>query len=236
MAEIDGLVCLDGDRAAGDGPLGVLFDLDGTLIDTYDIILASFRHTVRTVLGRELPDEVLMQKVGQPLVTQMWDFTDDAAVHDQLVEAYRAHNDVIHDERVALFPGVADALGELAAMGCPLGVVTSKRSGLARRALELTGIDGRFAFVLGPDECPAHKPDPAPVAQGCAELGLDPSRCLYVGDSPFDMQAGNGAGCTTVAARWGMFPADVLDAERPDYALESIVGLPALVARLAAQR
>ena len=216
--------------------LGVLFDLDGTLIDTYDIILASFRHTTRTVLGREIPDEVLMQKVGQPLVTQMWDFTDDQEVHDRLVDEYRAHNDVIHDERVALFPGVADALADLAAMGCPMGVVTSKRSGLARRALELTGVAGRFAFVLGPDECPAHKPDPAPVAQGCAELGLTPARCLYVGDSPFDIQAGNGAGCATAAALWGMFPPEVLAAEGPTFTLESMAELPALARRLAAGR
>lgn len=230
MAEMDSSV-----RSAGSS-LGVLFDLDGTLIDTYDIILASFRHTVRTVLGRELPDEVLMQKVGQPLVTQMWDFTDDQEIHDRLVDAYRAHNDIIHDERVAAFPGVTDALAQLAAMGCPMGVVTSKRSGLARRALALTGIESRFAFVLGPDECAAHKPDPAPVLQGCAELGLKPDRCVYVGDSPFDLQAGNGAGTTTVAATWGMFPADVLAAEHPDYALGSIAELPALVARLVGER
>lgn len=217
-------------------PLGVLFDLDGTLIDTHDIILASFRHTTRTVLGREIPDEVLMQKVGQPLVTQMWDFTDDQEVHDRLVDEYRAHNDVIHDERVALFPGVADALADLAAMGCPMGVVTSKRSGLARRALELTGVAERFAFVLGPDECPAHKPDPAPVAQGCAELGLAPACCLYVGDSPFDIQAGNGAGCATAAALWGMFPPEALAAEGPTFTLESMAELPVLARRLAAGR
>ena len=72
---------------------GVLFDLDGTLVDSHDLILASFRYATREVLGREIPDEALMAKVGQPLAVQMWDFTDDAAVHDELLRVYRDHND-----------------------------------------------------------------------------------------------------------------------------------------------
>lgn len=217
------------------GLRGVLFDLDGTLVDTYDIILTSFRHATRAVLGRALPDEVLMQKVGQPLVTQMWDFTDDAAVHDQLMETYRAHNDRLAGE-VSLFPGTEEALRALTEAGFRLGVVTSKRHGLAQRTLELLGADGYFGFLVGPDDYPAHKPDPGPVLYGCELAGLAPEECLYVGDSPFDLQAGNGAGCLTAAARWGMFPADVLAAEHPDFALDSIAELPALAAGLAAGR
>ena len=219
--------------ASGAASLGVLFDLDGTLADTHDIILASFHHTVREVLGRDYPDEVLMQKVGQPLVTQMWDFTDDPATHDLLVETYRVHNDTIHDEQVRAFPGTVAALAQLAAAGHPMGVVTSKRHAIAERALRLTGIGEHVAFLIGSDDCATHKPDPGPVLEGCARLGLEPSRCLYVGDSPFDMQAARGAGCVSVAALWGMFPADVLRAERPDYELGSIAELPALAAALA---
>lgn len=99
--------------AALAGVRGVLFDLDGTLLDTERLILVSFRHAVETVLGKSIPDERLMAKVGQPLTVQMWDFTDDQVVHDELLGTYRAYNERVHDDLVGIFPGVADALVEL---------------------------------------------------------------------------------------------------------------------------
>ena len=202
---------------------GVLFDLDGTLLDTHDLLLETFRHATRTVLGRRIPDELLMAKVGQPLVTQMWDFTDDAAVHAELVEEYRAYNAAIHDDMVRLFPGTHEALEALREAGFPLGVVTSKRHEVAARGLACFDLVGFFGFVVGSDDWPTHKPDPGPVLHGCDLMGEPPRACLYVGDSPFDMQAGRQAGCMTAAALWGMFPAADLDAERPDVACDSIL-------------
>lgn len=210
----------------------VLFDLDGTLIDTHDLILASFRHATREVLGQELPDEVLMQKVGQPLVVQMWDFTDDDATHERLMRTYRAFNEARNDEVVHPFPGVEDALSALREAGYSMGVVTSKRHALAWHTLELLGLSSYFEFLVGADDCPAHKPDPEPVEMGCDKLGLRPDECLYVGDSPFDMRAGNDAGCVTAAATWGMFARDVLEEQSPDFFVGSASELPGLLARL----
>lgn len=207
----------------------VLFDLDGTLIDTYDMILASFRHATKTVLGKTVPDEALMRKVGQPLAVQMWDFADGQAMHDELMEVYREHNERVHDELIKVFPGTAPALERLEEMGVPLGVVTSKRHEAAVRALDCFDLTGCFEFVLGPDDWPEHKPDPGPVLHGCDLLERVPQECLYVGDSPFDMQAGNGAGCPTAAALWGMFPRATLVAERPSFVCSDIGDVPALV-------
>lgn len=211
---------------------GVLFDLDGTLIDTHDLILASFRHATREVLGRVIPDDVLMQKVGQPLVVQMWDFADDDATHERLVRTYREHNEAAHDREVRAFPQVAETLQQLHEAGYPMGVVTSKRHALAVRALDILGLAPHLKFVVGSDDCPSHKPDPDPVEMGCDMLGLRPETCLYVGDSPFDMQAGNAAGCMTAAAVWGMFPEGELAAESPDFTIASIGELPDLLTRL----
>lgn len=208
---------------------GVLFDLDGTLIDTYELILSSFRHATREVLGRNIPDGVLMQKVGQPLTVQMWDFTDDQETHDTLLTTYRAHNESVHDDVVSAFPGVAETVRELRAAGMRLGVVTSKRHALAQRALDLLGLSECFEFLIGSDDCSEHKPSPAPVLRGCELLGLEPSACVYVGDSPFDIQAGNAAGCTTAAALWGMFSERDLMAASPDLKAERINELPALL-------
>lgn len=209
----------------------VLFDLDGTLLDTYDLILETFRYTVRAVLGHAIPDEALMAKVGQPLNTQMWDFTDDAAVHEELCRVYRERNAVVHDDLIRVFPGTVPMLERLKEAGVPMGVVTSKRHKPAERGLATFQLEGYFDFIVGSDDHPEHKPAPGPVAHGCDLLGLAHETCLYVGDSPFDIQAGNGAGCPTVAALWGMFPRDVLVAERPHFICADGTEVPALVLR-----
>ena len=201
---------------------GVLFDLDGTLADTQELILRSFRHTMSAVLGREVPDAALMRKVGQPLAVQMWDFTDDAAVHEELLRVYRDYNARIHDRYIKRFPGTRATLERLSAAGFALGVVTSKRRAPALAALRSCGIDDLLPVVVGSDDWPAHKPDPGPVVRGAELLGLPAAACAYVGDSPFDLQAGRGAGCFTVAALWGMFAPDVLAAEGPDAQCASI--------------
>ena len=195
---------------------GILFDNDGTLVDTHDIILASMRHCTRTVLGQEIPDDVLMRKVGQPLVVQMRDFTDDPDLQQEVLRVYREYNHAIHDDAVKAFPGVAAGLAELKERGFLLGVVTSKMHWLAWRGLEITGLSEYLDCCIGADDCVRYKPEAEPVERGMQALGLTPEECLYVGDAPFDIQAGKAAGALTAAALWGMFPAEVLRAESPD--------------------
>ena len=198
-------------------PKGILFDLDGTLLDTYALILASFRYATAQVLGHELPEKILMAKVGMPLVEEVKDFTDDEKLQADLVGAFRSYNERAHDRLVHAFPGVEGMLGMLAPAGPRLGVVTSKRGSLARRGLQVCGLSDYFEFAIGSDEYSGHKPDPAPVLYGCERLGLAPQECAYVGDSPFDIEAGNAAGCITVAATWGMFNEESLLEQRPSH-------------------
>lgn len=203
----------------------VLFDNDGTLVDTYDLILESFHHAVRNVLGHDIADEKLMAKVGQPLATQMWDFTDDPAVHEELLLTYREFNHRIHDDRVSLFPGVREGLERLREEGFKMGVVTSKMSSLARRGLEVLEVAEFFDGLVGADSCSKHKPDPDPILMGCDLLGATPESCVYVGDSPYDLQASNAAGTLSVAALWGMFDEDALCAENPCLACSDFSGM-----------
>ncbi|MDO4502011.1 MAG: HAD-IA family hydrolase [Coriobacteriia bacterium] len=209
---------------------GVLFDLDGTLINTYDLIYASMRHTMDHFLDWRPTDEELMAGVGTPLEAQMIHFAGgDEAKGALMTDFYREHNHSVHDELIADFPGVMGMLQALADAGVRMAVVTSKRHALAMRGCACFGIERYLEFLIGPDDCPLHKPDPAPVALGCQRLGLDPAECLYVGDSPFDIQAGNGAGCATFAALWGMFPAEQLLACEPTFTGECAADLQALV-------
>lgn len=204
---------------------GILFDNDGTLVDTHDIILASMRHSTLSVLGKVIPDEELMRKVGQPLAVQMRDFTDDESLQTEILRVYREHNHAIHDDAVKAFPGVADGLERLRNRGFALGVVTSKMHALAWRGLEVTGLAPFLSCCIGADDCERFKPEAEPVLRGAKALGLRPEECLYVGDAPFDIQAGKAARTLTGAALWGMFSAEALRSEGPDFEYETFADL-----------
>ena len=207
----------------------VLFDNDGTLVDTRDIILASMRHATSTVLGRVIPDDVLMRKVGQPLVVQMRDFTPDEAEQAELLRVYREHNATIHDDGISAFPQAADVLAELARRGFALGVVTSKLRVTAWHGLEICGLAPYLSCCIGAEDCIRYKPEPEPVERGAQALGVASDECLYVGDSPFDLQAGRSAGCLTAAVTWGVFPESALAAESPDFMCHSFTDLLTVV-------
>lgn len=216
-----------GEPLLGGRVRAVLFDLDGTLIDTVALILSSFRYATGRVLGKPLPDEVLMRNVGVPLFRQMKEFAPAHA--DELLRVYREHNSKVHDEMIAEYPGTHQTLEQLARRGVPMGVVTSKGTPMARRGLEVFGLDRYFEVVVTADDVPLHKPDPYPLRRAGELIGVDAEECLYLGDSPHDIAAARGAGSLAVAALWGAFPAaEVLDAG-PEYALTSITELPELL-------
>jgi pyrophosphatase PpaX len=205
----------------------VLFDLDGTLIDTIELIRVSFRYATETVLGQALPDELTMANVGQPLRTQFEDLVPGRA--DELVRAYREFNWAHHDELARAYPGTVEALQAIAARGVPMGVVTSKGTEGARRGLALFGLSDFFEVVVSADDVPIHKPDPYPLRVAASFLRVPLEYCVYVGDSPHDMQAAVSGGAIGVAALWGAFAAQDVMAPGPPFALSGIGELPALL-------
>ena len=194
----------------------VLFDLDGTLIDSGPIILASMQHAVRTVLRREIPPAELQMSIGgQGIVAQMNAIDADHA--DQLLEAYKEHNDGLHetleafDDLLALLPG-------LRAEGRKLGIVTAKRHRTVALALDrFPALAKAFDVVVGFEDTERHKPEPDPVLLAIERLGAAPEEAVYVGDSPFDIGAAKAAGVFAVAVGWGgIHPDERLLAEEPD--------------------
>ncbi len=180
----------------------VLFDLDGTLIDSGPIILASFRHAASTVLGRELADEELLAHVGggSNLHEQMRVIAPDRV--DELIHSYRAHNEPLHD---TLQPcsGILDLLDTLKAEGRRLGIVTAKRRLTVEMAFERLPLAGYFEAVVTSDDSPRHKPDPEPIRIGLERLDAAADEAAYVGDSPFDVAAARAAGVYAVGVTWG---------------------------------
>ena len=194
----------------------VLFDLDGTLIDSGPIILASMRHAALSVLGVEVDEAKVRAAIGGPgLVAQMREL--DLNRVDELVEAYREHNEPLHDELEA-FDRMLDLLPHLRERGHRLGIVTAKRRITVELAFSRFPALREFTEVLvGADDTVRHKPDPDPLLEALARLGARPEDSAYVGDSPFDVRAAKVGGLFAVAVGWGGIHDDErLLAEEPD--------------------
>jgi pyrophosphatase PpaX len=194
----------------------VLFDLDGTLIDSGAIIVASMRHAASTVLGRDIPDEQLTAAVGGPGLVAQMRALDESRV-DELVDAYRAHNEPLHAQ-LEPCAGIEDALRALRDDGRRLGIVTAKRHATVRLAFEvLPQLEEFFEVVVGADDTERHKPNPDPILAALDRLGASPQEAAYVGDSPFDVAAARAAGVTAIAVAWGgIHTAERLSREHPD--------------------
>lgn len=204
----------------------ILLDLDGTVIDSVALIRESHRHAVRTVLGQEWPDERLVANVGRPLLEQMAVFSPDRS--EELYRVYREWNHANTAALLLAYDGVQEALHELRAAGRRLGIVTSKSLDAVDLAWDvLPEVRDLFDVVITADDTPRHKPDPTPVLEALRRLDGDPAQACYVGDAPFDLQAGRAAGVTTVAVTWGFFTEEQLAAEAPD----AIVHTPAALLR-----
>ena len=194
-----------------------LFDFDGTLVDTTDLIYQSMRHATGEVLGREISRDVLMANVGQPLPRQMELLSAEHA--EALLDSYRLHNEENHDALIREFPGVEESLARLKAAGVRVGVVTSKRRFSVDMALKnFPGLGDVVDRWVTMEDTTEHKPRPEPLLKGLELLGNVPrEQAAYVGDSPFDVTAAKAAGVESVAVSWGAFSEDALRAAEPDH-------------------
>lgn len=203
----------------------VLFDFDGTLVDTTNLIYQSMRHATGEVLGRELPRETLMQNVGQPLPKQM-EILDPERATDLLL-SYRTFNDANHEKYIAAFPEVETALQRLRrGAGLGVAVVTSKRRPSVELALDsFPALRGLVDFFVTMEDTTEHKPRPEPLLRGLELLGdIPPENAAYVGDAPFDIMAARAAGVLAVGVSWGAFTEDALRITEPDHLSEDLDG------------
>jgi pyrophosphatase PpaX len=179
----------------------VLFDLDGTLVDSGAIILASFKHAARTVLARDVEEEQIAALVGGSNLHDQMRVLSPAHV-DELVRVYREHNRPLHDELQA-FEGVEELMEMLSDQGRKLGIVTAKGRQTVDLAFAVLSLERYFDAVVTADMTDRHKPDPAPVLKALELLESEPADAAFVGDSPYDIAAGKAAGVFTVAVSWG---------------------------------
>lgn len=191
----------------------VLFDLDGTLVDSLPLI----KHTYYKVFkDMNIPwgNDDVMKWIGRTL--------KDIAVHfageertEQFIEKYQSNYHREHDRYIELFPGTSAMLDILRRKGVKLGVVTSKGRPGTMKALEFTGIAKYMEVVIAAQDVDRHKPLPDPVLKALEILDAKPSGAFYIGDSTFDIEAGNAAGMRSLGVTWGICTADELAAYKP---------------------
>lgn len=208
----------------------ILFDLDGTLIDTIELILSSARHAFEEWPVRPT-DEEWVRGIGTPLVQQLRAYAANDDEVALLLARYRRYQNEHHDRLTRCYDDVPDVIAALADRGHQLAVVTSKASPIAHQSLAFVGLDHFFPVVVGYDDTARHKPDPEPVRVALSRLGVSPDDAVFVGDSPHDILAGNAADVMTIAALWGPFDRETLADARPDHFIECMAELPGVLNR-----
>jgi len=203
----------------------VLFDLDGTIIDTNELIIESVLHAVQGVVPEGFNRQHIIPKMGLPLAMQMRMFTGLEDV-DELVRRYREYNLRRHDEMVSLFPGVAETVPKLKDAGLNVGIVTTKMRDTSRRALKLLGILQYMDVIVALDDVQHAKPHPEPVQKAMAALGAEPAQTLMIGDSPVDIESALQAGAIPVGVAWSLKGEAVLREAGAAYVLNSMDDLP----------
>jgi len=217
---------------SGGQPYAVLFDLDGTLVDSIGLLVTSMEFAFEGRTHRPPVDEWVAM-IGTPLDAMLSNWAEGPDDVQMLRARYREFQLANHDAMTTAYPGAVETVRELHASGYPLAVVTSKLEVGARRSLKYVGIEECFTVVVGIDHTERHKPDPQPVLHALTLLGVPTSRAVFIGDSTHDMNAGRAAGVTTAAALWGPYDRAQLAPTAPDYWLAQMPEIVPLVRGLA---
>jgi HAD superfamily hydrolase (TIGR01509 family) len=213
---------------------GLIFDLDGTLVDTAALHVAATHHAALAVLGRDIDTATVRASLGRPLPESMdvvargaglSAAVDRARLVPALVATFLDHYTAHEVDLVRLFPGVPETLAELRRRGYPLALLSNKLREWGRAELQALGLAGYFAVAVFAEDMPRPKPAREALAPALEALGLPARRVLLVGDGAADIGCARAAGARAVAALWGAVVPEELLALRPDYALQGIADL-----------
>lgn len=201
----------------------LLFDFDGTLLDTNELIIQTFL----SVLGEHYPGrfgrEDALHFIG-PSLEQTFTMIDPERVEELTVQ-YRTLNRAMHDELVEEYDGVAETLRLLKAQGLKMAIVSTKRSETIRHGLNLMGVGDVFDVLVGLDHVSNPKPDPEPLHLALEQLGASHDEALMIGDNSHDIEGGKNAGVRTAGVAWTAKGEDFLASFNPDFMLQHISDL-----------
>jgi len=199
---------------------GFLFDLDGTLINTNNLILHTFKHIFKTHMELEVEESEIVKCFGEPLSATFERYSKDNI--EFLVNEYKKYNITVHDELAQSYEGVKHTLIQMKEKGYKLAIVTSKRREVAVRGLELFDIFDIMDVIVTPESTKNHKPHEQPVLYACDQLGLNPSEVIMVGDSHNDILSGKNAGALTALVDYTALSIENLKQYKPTYIISHI--------------
>lgn len=205
----------------------ILFDLDGTLIDTNELIMTSFMYSLNQVHPDVFTREQVLAVMGKPLREMMEHFDPQRA--DELVEIYLEHNLRHHDEYVSAFPHVLEVVKELHENAYRMALVTTKRRTTAQRGLTLTGLDAYIPHAICLEDSRKHKPDPEPLQMAMKLIDADPQKTIMIGDNSVDILGAKNAGVASCGVAWSMRGKEHLREYAPDFLIDDIRELLAIV-------
>ena len=211
----------------------ILFDFDGTLVNTNDVIVASWQHTYKHYLGHEVPVEHITACFGEPLLlTMAREFPGvDPAESAGVYRSFQVEN---ADRLVTIFPGIKELLAELKEAGYVLGIVTSRTRESALRYMDMFDITSYFNDLVTCDDTTVHKPNPEPLLLAMSRLEAVPEESLMIGDSPFDIKCANNAGVDSVMVNWRITcdETSLIDDAKVDYWIHQPSDLVELLKKL----
>lgn len=196
----------------------ILFDFDGTLIDTNELILQTLNDVSKKFLGAEIPLETMNAILGKYLDDQMKFLSETH--YEQMVLYYKELYKARQDKMTKEFAGIGEMLRKLKELGCMTAIVSAKGRGGIEHGLKLFSLDRFIDVVISAYDIRNNKPHPEPALKALEALGGDPAGSLLVGDSPYDIMCGKNAGIKTVLVGWSIFPKDELLKLCPDYIIE----------------
>jgi HAD superfamily hydrolase (TIGR01509 family) len=209
----------------------VIFDLDGTLVDTAALHIASSHAAVRSVLCRDVTEEVVRASLGRPLPETVAVLArgagvsahrEVAALVPRLMDAFLAYYGEHQAELVRPFPGVPETLTSLRERGYALGLLSNKLRDWGRRELAAVGLARFFVAAVFAEDMPAPKPAPAALDPLVTALRVRTQHMLVVGDGAADVECARAAGAKSAAALWGAVAPDALRALAPDFSLDAV--------------
>ncbi|SES70401.1 pyrophosphatase PpaX [Salinibacillus kushneri] len=207
----------------------LLFDLDGTLIDTNELIISSFLHTLEQYVPGQYGREDVYKFIGPSLWDSFGTVMPDKV--DEMVDTYRKHNLEHHDSFVVAYDGVLETIQQVKQDGYQLGIVTTKIAETAKRGLKVTKLDSYFDVLIGLDDVSHEKPHPEPIYKALKALDAKASEAIMVGDNTHDILAGQNAGVKTAGVAWTIKGRKTLESLHPDYMLDNMRDLLTIVGK-----
>lgn len=208
----------------------ILFDFDGTVMDTNNVIINSWQHTFRTLENREEEIDKIVKTFGEPLEITMQNLFPHVPA-EEAIRIYRSYHYDNFGELISVFPGMKELLQELKERGYKLGLVTSRLKQTTLQGLEKYELQQYFDVIVTAEDTKKHKPDPEPVQIALKKLGSVPEKSLMVGDTMFDILCARNAGVASVLAGWGiaLTEAEKNGPDGPDHIIEKAEDLLALL-------